>query len=252
MLGWLGRTACFMGCLLLHASSLPAMTSADAVAIVLNSKNAIGVKTFAAAMARVEADAADGKPLQQFVIGVTTDDKALAKRYLDVSRDMIRTMAEKKGNSLAWYLLSMENNDFGMLLKAADGGNVQALNALGAIATQEALARNNVPSNQLDRILGKSFEFFNRAAAKRDANGFINLGTCYLRGFGCKQDMAMAFACFKAAAEAGHPEGMDNMSACYQFGYGVKKDNELCLYWAMRGRAARGDEAAAQWLRDRK
>ena len=59
-------------------------------------------------------------------------------------------------------------------------------------------------------------------------------------------------ACFKAAAEAGHPEGMDNLSACYQFGHGIEKSGELSLYWAMRGRAARGDEAAARWLRDRK
>ncbi|MBQ0031936.1 MAG: sel1 repeat family protein, partial [bacterium] len=86
----------------------------------------------------------------------------------------------------------------------------------------------------------------------RDANGFINLGTCYLRGFGCKQDMTMAFDCFRTAAELGHPEGMDNVSACYQFGHGVAKDNELCLWWAMRGRAARGDEAAAKWLKERK
>ena len=228
------------------------MTSADAVAIILNSRNAIGAKTFAAAREMVEKEAAEGKPLQQFVIGITTDDKALAKRYLDASRAKIRLLAERKNNPLAWYLLSMENNDFKMLQRAADGGNVQALNALGAIATQEALARNGISSNNLERILAKSYGFFRKAAAKRDPNGFINLGTCYLRGFGCKQDMAMAFACFKAAAEAGHPEGMDNVSACYQFGHGIRKNSELSLYWAMRGRAARGDEAAAKWLRDRK
>ena len=240
-------------CLLFGVSpTCSAMTSSEAVAIVLNSRNATGAKTFAAAKERVERDAEDGKPLQQFVVGVTTDDKALAKKYLDASRGRIRALAEKKGNPLAWYLLSMESNDFQMLQKAADGGNVQALNALGAIATQEALARNGISSNGLERILGRSFEFFSKAAAKRDPNGFINLGTCYLRGFGCKRDMAMAFACFKAAAEAGHPEGMDNLSACYQFGHGIEKNSDLCLYWAMRGRAARGDEAAAQWLRDRK
>ena len=41
---------------------------------------------------------------------------------------------------------------------------------------------------------------FRRAAAQRDPNGFINLGTCYLRGLGCKADLSLAFACFKAAA----------------------------------------------------
>ena len=229
-----------------------AMSSADAVATVLNTRNSTSKRTFDMAKEIVMKDAEDGKPLQQFVIGVTTDDKALANRYLDASREKIRALAEKKDNPMAWYLLSMERNDFAMLQKAANGGNVQALNALGAIATQEALARTTVSSNDLERILKRSYDFFHRAATQRDANGFINLGTCYLRGFGCKQDMVMAFDCFSAAAELGHPEGMDNVSACYQFGHGVPKNNELCLWWAMRGRAARGDEAAAKWLRERK
>ena len=248
----LRKGECLAACLVLLPCLLLAMTSAEAIKTVLNSKNAIGVRTFAEARETVEREAAEGKPLQQFVAGLTIEDKALAKTYLDASRGRIRALAEKKGNALAWYLLSMENNDFRMLQKAANGGNVQALNALGTIATQEALGRTTVSSNDLERILKKSYDFFHRAAVQRDANGFINLGTCYLRGFGCKQDMAMAFACFKAAAELGHPEGMDNVSACYQFGHGIPKDAELCLWWAMRGRAARGDEAAAKWLKERK
>ena len=239
-------------CLTMCSFALYAMTSSEAVAIVLNSKNATGVRTFADAKKMVEREAKEGKPLQQFVIGVTTDDKELAKKYLNASRDKIRSLAEGRNNPLAWYLLSMEDNNFIFLERAADGGNVQALNALGAITTQAVVARGNVSSNEMERILRQSYGYFRKAAEKSDPNGFINLGTCYLRGFGCKQDMAMAFVCFKAAAEAGHPEGMDNVSACYQFGHGVKKDNELCLLWAMRGRAARGDEAAAKWLKDRK
>ena len=228
------------------------MSSADAVAVILNSKNATSKRNYDAANEIVARDAAAGKPLQQFVLGLTTQDKDLSAKYLEAARDKIRALAEKKDNPMAWYLLSMENNDFKMLQKAADGGNVQALNALGSIAVQESLNRLNVSSNDLERILTKGYDLFRRAAVQRDANGFINLGTCYLRGFGCKQDMAMAFNCFSAAAELGHPEGMDNVSACYQFGHGVKKDSELCLLWAMRGRAARGDEAAEKWLKDRK
>ena len=243
--------------LCLAAGALPAvaraeMTSANALAVVLNSKNAVSARKFAEAKAIVEREAARGNPLQQFVIGVTTDDKALARKYLNASREKILTMAEKRDNSLAWYLLSMEKNDLQMLRRAANGGNVQALNALGTIATQEALTRTTVTSNDLERILHKSYEFFRKAAVQRDPNGLINLGTCYLRGFGCKQDMALAFSCFQGAAELGHPEGMDNVSACYQFGHGVQKDDELSLLWRMRGRAARGDEAAVKWLRERK
>ena len=230
---------------------LLSMTSAEAIATLLNSSSATGPRTFAEAKGQVEREAEEGKPLQQFVIGVTTDDKPLAKRYLDASREKIRIMAEKKNNPLAWYLLSMESNDLKMLRKAADGGNVQALNALGTIATTEAFKRGKTP-HELDPILTKSYDYFSKAAAQRDPNGFINLGTCYLRGFGCNQDMAMAFECFRSAAELGHPEGMDNMAGCYQFGHGVEKNTERSLYWTMRGRAARGDEAAVKWLRERK
>lgn len=231
---------------------IAAMSSADAVAVLLNSQSSVGARTYAAAKAKVETEAKEGKPLQQFVIGVTTEDKSLSEKYLNASRPKIKYLAENRNNPLAWYLLSMENNDFACLKKAADGGNVQALNALGSISTSEALSRKGIPKNVLDEILKQSYGYFNRAARQRDPNGFINLGACLLRGMGCKQDMALAFACFQAAAELGHPEGMDNMSACYQFGHGVKKDDTLSLYWAMRGRALRGDEAAAKWLRDRK
>ena len=232
---------------------LLAMTSADAVAVMLNSPNACSVRTYEVARETVERDAAAGKPLQQFVIGVTTDDKKLARRYLDAARERIRYLAAQKDNPLAWYLLSLEANDLKLLRRAATGGNVQALNALGTIVTSEAFdKKNGMSTNDIEVILTKSFDYFRRAAMQRDPNGYINLGTCYLRGFGCRQDLKMAFDCFKVAAEAGHPEGMDNVSACYQFGHGVAPNAEMSLFWAMRGRAARGDAAAAKWLRERK
>ena len=229
-----------------------ALTTADAIAILLNSANATGPRRFAEAKDLVEREAAEGKPLQRFVIGVTTTDKELAKAYLESARPKIRAMAEKRDNPLAWYLLSMENNDLTMLRRAADGGNVQAMNALGTIATSEVLGRRNIGTNELHRILHKSFSYFGQAAAQRDPNGFVNLGTCYLQGLGCKRDLELAFECFKSAAEMGHPEGMDYVSASYEHGHGVKKDAERSLYWKMRGKSARGDAAAAKWLRERK
>lgn len=231
---------------------LGAMSSADAVMRLLNAPTSCGAKVYAEAQAVVARDAKAGKTLQQFVIGVTTDDKELAARYLDASRGKIRALAESKGNPLAWYLLSLEKNDFGCLQKAADGGNVQALNALGSIAISEALDRVGSDTNRLERVLKRGFDCFRRAARARDPNGFVNLGTCYLRGFGCPQDMDMAVRCYRAAAELGHPEAMDNLSAAYQFGHGVKRDAERSLYWAMRARSLRGDKAAATWLRTRK
>ena len=226
-----------------------AMSSTDAIVRVLNAPTSCGKRVYEEAREIVERDAADGKPLQQFVVGVTTDDKKLAAKYLDASRDKIRAMAEKTDNALAWYLLSMEKNDFAALQKAADGGNVQALNALGLLILSEAMARKNADTNQLEVSFKKCFRCFHKAARQKDANGFVNLGTCFLRGFGCAQDMKAAVRCFEAAAALGHPEAMDCLSAAYQLGHGVEPDAEKSLVWAMRARALRGDRAAEEWLR---
>ena len=237
---------------LVFAAILAALTSADAVATLLNSPSSTSPKAYAAAKAFVEREAAEGKPLQQFVIGVLSEDPKIRYKYLQASRGRIRQLAETKNNPLAWYLLSLESNDLKLLQRAANGGNVQALNALGTIATAEAIGSKKLSSDDVAKILKRCFGYFGQAAAMRDANGFINLGACYMRGLGCTPDQALAFECFRSAAKLGHPEGMDNMSACYELGHGVAKDDNLSLLWKMRARAVRGDESAAKWLRERK
>lgn len=229
---------------------LVAMTSADAIITVLNSPSACSAAKFAEAEAKVRREAEDGHPLQQFVIGVTTDDRPLAERMLAKSRRQIETMASERDNPLAWYLLAVDRSDMKLLRRAADLGNVQALNALGTMEMQKAMSSD--PTNDVKAVFAMGFACFREAASKRDANGLVNLGACYMKGMGCDHDYGMAFQCYRQAAELGHPEAMDNISAAYQFGHGVKKNGELSLVWAMRGRAARGDEAAAKWLRSRK
>ncbi len=231
---------------------LALLSTTEAISFLLNKETACGAPVYNRARELIEADAEAGKPLQQFVIGVITEDKEKAKKYLDISRPKILAMAEKRNNALAWYLLSVEKNDMTMLKRAVDGDNVQALNAMGAIVMETAFKKENLTAEELTRAQDESYGYFRRAAAKRDPNGFVNLGACYLRGFGCKVDMELAFRCFESAAKAGHPEGMDNMSACYQFGHGVAADTGLSLFWAMKARATRGDAGAEKWLRERK
>lgn len=231
---------------------MASMSSSEAIAVLLNTGNATDVKTFGEARAIVEREAGEGKLLQQFVVGVTTDDKDLAERYLNASRDRIRSMAEQTGNPLAWYLLSVEKNDRECLRKAADGGNVQALNAWGMIQLQEATGLPESASNKVEQCQARAHASFRDAALKRDANGYVNLGTCYMRGLGCGRDLPMGFTCFKAAAEAGHPEGMDAVADCYRFGRGVERDDEKSNYWRMRASAARGNDIAAKWLEMKK
>lgn len=229
---------------------LAAMKSSEAIAILLNGAQAVPPEKFKEAQTIVRNDAEAGKPLQQFVIAVTTDDKELAARFGAASRPRIERLAAEKDNPLAWYLLSVERNDLRLLRRAAEGGNVQALNALGTVEISALCADKNISTNEAMRALQSSFKCFKRAVESKDVNALINLGTCYLRGFGCEPDFTMAFACFREAAEKGHPEGMDNLSACYELGHGVPPDPKLSLYWKMRARAVRGDKAADRWLRE--
>lgn len=230
-----------------------ALSSSDAIVTVLNSPSACGVARYTEAEQMVLKAAKDGKPLQQFVIGVTSKDPATSKKYCDLAREKIRYLADKTNNPLAWYLLSLEANDTDFLKRAADGGNVQALNAYGTLIIQAACAREKkLGPKAVEKAFARGYECFRRAAAQKDPNGYINLGTCYLRGLGCEQNLALAHQCFRSAAEAGHPEGMDYVSANFELGHGVKKNASLALAWRMKAKAMRGDKAAEAWLKGEK
>lgn len=230
-----------------------AMASSEALVTVLNTRTSASQERYATAVEVVERDAAAGKPLQQFVIGVTTEDGDKAARYLAASRGTIRSLAETRDNPLAWYLLSMETNDRALLERAAKGGNVQALNALGAMLVQEANSAVGEATNDVRRLLREGFECFSKASERRDPNAFVNVGACYMNGIGCKKNSMLAFECFRTAAqEGGHPEAMMYLSTCFDRGIGVKADPEKAMFWRMKSRACRGDQAAAKWLEGRK
>lgn len=222
------------------AVSVRADPSADAIVSLLNTGAAQSPKAYAAAAARVRLDADAGKPLQRFVLAVLSDnpdtppfarlDAATRRAYLADARPRIHALAEKRDNPLAWYLVSLENNDMDALRRAVAGGNVQALNAWGTIRLQEALA-NPGPSTNTVAAFRDAFEGFKRAAGKRDANGLYNLGMCYLQGYGCTRDPMYAFQCFRTAAEAGHTEAINNIGGCYRDGIVVKADPAAAARW---------------------
>lgn len=233
-----------MASLLLAAT----LSSSDAVAILLNSKDSTSASRYAAAMEVVKADAKKGKPLQQYVLGLTVKNAKESKKLLNASREKIRHLSITRNNPLAWYLLWRETGEKEMLKKAVDGNNIQALNAYGMQLVHEGMDPLT-PTNRLHAIFTEARNCFSRAAAQKDPNAYINLGTCYLRGFGCDIDLPMAHQCFRTAAEAGHPEGMDYVSASYELGHGVEQDHRKALVWMMKAKAVRGDKAAAEWLK---
>jgi TPR repeat protein len=233
---WIAAAA---GCALSFAAL--ADTSTDALENLLNSRASGNPRRYAQSVDVVADDAREGKVLQQYVMAVISRERnappaarlsdAVRERYFAASRDRIRAMAEKRGNSLAWYLLSLEKNDRTMLKRAADGGNVQALNAWGAGELTAALSDATMASNDVERVLRRSYACFERAAAAKDANGLYNLGMCLLNGYGCERDEDKALACFRSAADAGHPEAINNIGGLYRDGIVVERDLVIASRW---------------------
>lgn len=197
-------------------------------------------------------------PLQRYMLAVLSGcvdlppaariDEATRTEYLEGTRSRIRNFAETRNNPLAWYLLSMENNDIDLLKRAVDGGNVQALNAYGTYLIDKALASGISDTNTVASLLAESYSCFSRAAERGDANGLYNLGLCRMRGIGCPRDGKLAVDNLRAAAKAGHPYAMDDLAMCYEKGVGVERSESMSMVWTMRARALRGDRAAAEWL----
>jgi len=224
----------FLALAMLPFCAFAAQDSSNAIIRLLNSRASGSPRGYAEAAEVVARDAAAGRPLQQFVIALVSEEPnapAAAKipaekrkEYLDANRAKIRSLAERKGNGLAWYLLSLEENDAKFLKRAADAGNVQALNAWGTMTLTQAFSAE-ADTNDVHKALVKSFECFKSAAAQGDANGAYNLGMCYLNGYGCEKDPDLAFNCFRTASDKGHPEAINNIGGFYRDGGTVVERN---------------------------
>lgn len=194
--------------------------STAALLHLLNARGSGSPRRYAEAMAVVAQDAARGGVVQRFLQAVLSDaadtprfarlPEDTRRSYLESARPRILEMAEKRRNPLAWYLLALQSNDEQALRRAAELGNVQALNSLG-LRLLESRPRD-------------AFECFCRAADVRDANGLYNLGVCLLNGIGCKRDEVAAFERFKYAADQDQPEAMNNLGIFFREGVVVPKD----------------------------
>ena len=164
---------------------------ANAIMRLLNSRASGSKKEYAKAAEEVAEKAKTGSPVYGFVLALVSrepdappaaqmDDKTRTK-YLDGCRDQIKQLALEKNNSMAWYLLSLETSDTNLLHRAADGGNIQAMNAWGAFILTRAIAED-VSTNEQKRVMGLAYDYFKAAAKDGDANGLYNLGTCHARG----------------------------------------------------------------------
>jgi TPR repeat protein len=233
------RSAVVAAVLMAVLSSVAA-DQANAIVRLLNSRASGSPRGYAEAAKIVAEEAAQGKPLQGFVIAVVSRerdappaariDEATRKKYLDASRHRIEQLALKTNNSLAWYLLSIDRDDTNLLQRAALGGNVQALNAWGSMLVNTVVAQSS-DTNEIKRVLGEAVGFFKRAAGDGDANGLYNLGMCHARGLGLPRDDEAAFSCFRSAAEKGHPEAINSIGWFFREGRVVPKNAEISARW---------------------
>ena len=222
------------------AASCACADPANAIMRLLNSQASGSVNGFATAAEEVAEQAKMGRPVYAYVLALVSRmpnpppaarlDEETRKKYLDGCRDKIKKLANEKNNSMAWYLLSLENNDRDLLHRAADAGNVQAMNAWGTYLVTRAVAET-ADTNEVNRILGVAHDYFKSAAGQGDANGLYNLGMCHLRGLGTPKDDQSAFNCFRSAAGMEHPEAINNIGLFFREGRVVEKDLEMSTKW---------------------
>jgi len=245
-------------CVALPLAAAP-MSQSEAIVRLLNSRSSQSADLYEEAAVRVAADARLGMPLQRYMLAVLQGaeglplaaclDEATRTEYLEGSRKRIVQLAENRGNPLALYLMSMENNDVDLLRRAAYGGNVQALNAYGTYLIEKGMGADPADTNLVASLLNEAFVRFSAAASRKDANGLYNLGMCYMEGIGCERNRRLAFENIREAALAGHPDAMGDVALCYEKGVGVQESAAASLRWNMRARAAKGDKAAEEWLK---
>lgn len=82
-------------------------------------------------------------------------------------------------------------------------------------------------------------------AEKGDSKAQYNLGVCYFKGDGVKQDFAKAAEWFKKSSDQGYGHAQCFLALCYTFGKGVKQDHAEAL--RLYREAAKKDIAEAQY-----
>lgn len=192
-------------------------------------------------------DARKNLPLQQFLIAVVSSEpdapqaakitEEERRKFFELSKYRILALAQKNNNPAAWYLLSLEKNDAGMLKRAADLDEVHALNEIG-VRRLEAARKLPERDKRAATLMREAFGCFSRAATKTDSNAFYNLGLCYLYGWGNPADVALAMENFRLAAAQGHPKAMSRIGEMYRDGNGAEKDHiQAVRYFLMASNA---------------
>ena len=145
---------------------------------------------------------------------------------------------------------------FQLFKKAADLGNVEALNNLGymyfrgegipkdykkacelyeqAAVNGSVLAANNLGSmyrdgNGVAQDYKKAFELYEQAAEQDSGWAMYNLGLMYSNGMGMRADYLKAVELYEKAADLGVSDALNNLGIMYAQGQGVAKNIQKAI-----------------------
>lgn len=76
-----------------------------------------------------------------------------------------------------------------------------------------------------------AYRLLRQAADAGDAQGLVNLGYLYARGYGVRANPLQALRLYELSAKAGSSEGMNALGFRYLHGTGVPKDVKRAAYW---------------------
>lgn len=172
------------------------------------------------------------------------------------------TPQEEYELGLAFYNGEGQEKNIGEAIKhfefAANAGNLEAMNKLGAIYCQEenlinielaikwfSLASDGgllKATSNLGKVYyygpdgggldyNKALEYFNIAAEKNDVEALSMLGEMYYYGTGVEKDELKAFSYYLKASDLGDSISQLNVAMCYHDGTGVEKSIEKSIHY---------------------
>lgn len=130
-------------------------------------------------------------------------------------------------------VMAVEGQDFtraaGSFQRAADAGDVDALEALSALYRQ---------GRGVAKDPAKALDYMKRAADQRDASAEVQYGIILFNGEGLPKDETAAARYFLKAAAVGNPIAENRLARLYAAGRGIGKDAVEAARWHILARAA--------------
>lgn len=109
---------------------------------------------------------------------------------------------------------------FQLFKKAADLGNVEALNSLGNMYCR---------GDGIPKDYKKAFELYEQAAEQGSGWAMYNLGLMYSDGMGMRADYLKAVELYEKAADLGVSNALNNLGIMYAQGQGVAKNIQKAI-----------------------